>query len=70
MAHHEDLLSLWAVDFVICLGFKGYIIKEYFANYCLHTSDVTFDLAANQIITHERNTENWRVTLVDTASKR
>jgi glucose-1-phosphate cytidylyltransferase len=53
-------------DFVICLGFKGYIIKEYFANYCLHTSDVTFDLGANQIITHERNTENWRVTLVET----
>ena len=53
-------------DFVICLGFKGYIIKEYFANYALHTSDVTFDLANNQIITHERNTENWRVTLVDT----
>jgi glucose-1-phosphate cytidylyltransferase len=53
-------------DFVICLGFKGYMIKEYFANYCLHTSDVTFDLGANQIITHERNTENWRVTLVET----
>ena len=53
-------------DFVICLGFKGYMIKEYFANYWLHTSDVTFDLGANQIITHERNTENWRVTLVDT----
>jgi glucose-1-phosphate cytidylyltransferase len=53
-------------DFIICLGFKGYVIKEYFANYCLHTSDVTFDLGANQIITHERNTENWRVTLVDT----
>lgn len=53
-------------DFIICLGFKGYVIKEYFANYCLHTSDVTFDLGTNQIITHERNTENWRVTLVDT----
>lgn len=53
-------------DFIICLGFKGYVIKEYFANYCLHTSDVTFDLGNNQIITHERNTENWRVTLVDT----
>jgi glucose-1-phosphate cytidylyltransferase len=53
-------------DFVICLGFKGYVIKEYFANYALHTSDVTFDLTNNQIITHERSTENWRVTLVDT----
>jgi glucose-1-phosphate cytidylyltransferase len=53
-------------DFVICLGFKGYVIKEYFANYALHTSDVTFDLTNNQIITHERSTESWRVTLVDT----
>lgn len=53
-------------EFVICLGFKGYVIKEYFANYCLHTSDVTFDLSNNQIITHERNTESWRVTLVET----
>lgn len=53
-------------DFVICLGFKGYVIKEYFANYGLHTSDVTFDLGANQVITHARNTESWRVTLVDT----
>jgi len=53
-------------DFIICLGFKGYVIKEYFANYCLHTSDVTFDLGRNELITHERNTESWRVTLVDT----
>lgn len=53
-------------DFVICLGFKGYLIKEYFANYCLHTSDVTFDLATNTMITHQRETEDWRVTLVDT----
>ena len=53
-------------DFVICLGYKGYVIKEFFANYCLHTSDVTFDLAANTVETHARTTENWRVTLVDT----
>jgi glucose-1-phosphate cytidylyltransferase len=65
--HIMKLYSHYGVsDFIICLGFKGYIIKEYFANYCLHTSDVTFDLGANRIITHERNTENWRVTLVDT----
>ena len=65
--HIMKLYSHYGVsDFVICLGFKGYMIKEYFANYWLHTSDVTFDLGANQIITHERNTENWRVTLVDT----
>lgn len=53
-------------DFIICLGFKGYIIKEYFANYCLHTSDVTFDLGSNSMTTHARATESWRVTLVDT----
>jgi glucose-1-phosphate cytidylyltransferase len=53
-------------DFIICLGFKGYIIKEYFANYGLHTSDVTFDLGASSITTHARATEDWRVTLVDT----
>ncbi len=53
-------------DFIICLGFKGYLIKEYFANYGLHTSDVTFDLGSNTLTTHERNTENWRVTLVET----
>jgi glucose-1-phosphate cytidylyltransferase len=53
-------------DFVICLGYKGYVIKEFFANYCLHTSDVTFDLATNTVETHARTTENWRVTLVDT----
>ena len=53
-------------DFVVCLGYKGYIIKEFFANYCLHTSDVTFDLSTNTVETHARTTENWRVTLVDT----
>jgi glucose-1-phosphate cytidylyltransferase len=53
-------------DFIVCLGFKGYVIKEYFANYCLHTSDVTFDLGTNSITTHARTTESWRVTLVDT----
>jgi glucose-1-phosphate cytidylyltransferase len=53
-------------DFVICLGYKGYMVKEYFANYFLHTSDVTFDLATNAITVHERSAEPWRVTLVDT----
>jgi glucose-1-phosphate cytidylyltransferase len=53
-------------DFVICLGYKGYLIKEYFANYFLHTSDVTFDIAANRMEVHQRNAEPWRVTLVDT----
>lgn len=53
-------------DFVICLGYKGYIIKEYFANYFLHTSDVTFDLRENQMEVHHKHAEPWRVTLVDT----
>ncbi|MDB6164127.1 MAG: rfbF [Xanthomonadaceae bacterium] len=53
-------------DFVICLGYKGYLIKEYFANYFLHTSDVTFDLAGHQMQVHHRHAEPWRVTLVDT----
>lgn len=53
-------------DFVICLGYKGYMVKEYFANYFLHTSDVTFDLSRNQMEVHHRHTEPWRVTLIDT----
>src|SRR5690349_4131997 len=53
-------------DFVICLGYKGYIIKEYFSNYFLHTSDVTFDLSNNTMQTHSVKSEPWRVTLVDT----
>lgn len=53
-------------EFVICCGYKGYIIKEFFANYFLHTSDVTFDLQANAMQVHERHAEPWKVTLVDT----
>ncbi len=53
-------------DFVVCLGYKGYVIKEFFANYFLHTSNVTFDLAKNSMEVHERRSEPWRVTLVDT----
>ena len=53
-------------DFVICCGYKGYIIKEYFANYFLHMSDVTFDIKQNKIEVHQNNAEPWRVTLVDT----
>ena len=53
-------------EFIICLGYKGYMVKEYFANYFLHTSDVTFDLARNEIQVHHRHAEPWRVTLVDT----
>lgn len=53
-------------DFVICCGHKGYFIKEYFANYFLHMSDVTFDMQHNQMEVHQRNAEHWRVTLIDT----
>lgn len=53
-------------DFVICCGYKGYLIKEYFANYFLHMSDVTFDMASNSMEVHEQKAEPWRVTLVDT----
>lgn len=53
-------------EFIICLGYKGYMIKEYFANYFLHMSDVTFDLANNSMVVHERHAEDWKVTLVDT----
>ena len=53
-------------DFIICCGYKGYLIKEYFANYFLHMSDVTFDLKENQMHVHQSVAEPWRVTLVDT----
>ncbi len=53
-------------DFIICLGYKGYVIKEYFANYFLHMSDVTFDMEKNGMEVHCRHVEPWRVTLVDT----
>ena len=52
-------------DFIICCGYKGYVIKEYFANYFLHMSDVTFDMQNNQMDVHQRNAEPWKVTLVD-----
>lgn len=56
-------------DFVVCLGYKGYLIKEYFANYFLHSSDVTFDLAKNAMEVHDNKSEPWRVTLVDTGAE-
>jgi len=53
-------------EFIICCGYMGYMLKEYFSNYFLHTSDVTFDIAKNSMEVHQRNAEPWRVTLVDT----
>jgi glucose-1-phosphate cytidylyltransferase len=56
-------------DFIICLGYKGYVIKEYFATYSLHMSDITFDLRRNDMKIHQNGTESWRVTLVDTGEQ-
>ncbi len=56
-------------DFVICLGYKGYLIKEYFANYYMHTCDVSFDLAKGDMEVHRSETEPWRVTLIDTGDE-
>lgn len=56
-------------DFVICCGYKGYLIKEYFANYFLHMSDVTFDMSKNSMEVHQRSAEPWRVTLIDTGEE-
>ena len=56
-------------EFIICCGYKGYLIKEYFANYALHMSDVTFDTGTGQRVVHQNNAEDWRVTLVDTGEK-
>jgi len=55
-------------DFVVCLGYKGYVIKEWFANYALHTSDVTFDMRTGEMEVHHSTTEPWRVTLVETGA--
>jgi len=65
--HIMKLYSAYGVnEFVICCGYKGYLIKEYFANYFLHMSDVTFDMATNEMEVHQHKAEPWRVTLVDT----
>lgn len=56
-------------DFIICCGYKGYIIKEYFANYFMHMSDITFDMENNKMEVHVRKSEPWRVTLVDTGEE-
>jgi len=53
-------------DFVVCLGYKGYVVKEYFANYFMHKSDITIDLATNSMKVHDTNAEPWKITLVDT----
>jgi glucose-1-phosphate cytidylyltransferase len=68
--HIMKIYSSYGInDFVICLGYKGYFIKEYFSNYFLHTSDVTFHLAENRMEVHRESAEPWRVTLVDTGDE-
>ena len=68
--HIMKIYSSQGIDeFIICLGYKGYMIKEYFANYYLHTSDVTFDLASNSMRVHQNAAEPWKVTLIDTGDR-
>ena len=68
--HIMKLYSAHGVnEFVICCGYKGYVIKEYFANYFLHQSDITFCMADNSMQVHQNNAEPWTVTLVDTGEK-
>jgi glucose-1-phosphate cytidylyltransferase len=55
-------------EFIVCLGYKGYMIKEYFANYFLHTADVTIDLSSNALEVHQKRSEPWKITLVDTGA--
>jgi glucose-1-phosphate cytidylyltransferase len=79
MVEIGDMPILWHImkiysshgfnDFVICLGYKGYVIKEYFANYCLHKSDVTINLRTNGIQVHDNYAEPWNITLVDTGAE-
>ena len=68
--HIMKIYSAYGInDFVVCLGYKGYVIKEYFANYFLHTSDVTFDLANNKMEVHQSDSESWKVTIIDTGAE-
>jgi len=68
--HIMKLYSAHGIDeFVVCCGYKGYVIKEYFANYFLHMSDVTFDMSSNEMRVHQRHAEPWKVTLVDTGEE-
>lgn len=68
--HIMKIYSSYGIDeFIICLGYKGYMIKEYFAHYFLHMSDVTFDLKRNEMEVHQQKGEPWRVTLVDTGEQ-
>jgi glucose-1-phosphate cytidylyltransferase len=68
--HIMKIYSYYGInDFIICCGYKGYVIKEYFANYFLHQSDVTFDMTKNEMQVHQKRVEPWKVTLVDTGDE-
>jgi len=68
--HILKMYSSYGVnEFIICCGYKGYVIKEYFSNYFLHMSDVTFDLTDNQMIVHQQKAEPWKITLIDTGDE-
>tara|TARA_B100000519_G_C14226436_1_gene430245 strand:+ start:964 stop:1737 length:774 start_codon:yes stop_codon:yes gene_type:complete len=68
--HIMKIYSYYGInEFIICCGYKGYVIKEYFSNYYLHMSDITFDIKANKIKVHNERAEPWQVTLVDTGEK-
>ena len=68
--HIMKIYSTYGInEFIVCLGYKGFVIKEYFKNYFLHVSDVTFDLSQNKMETHQCSTEPWKITLVDTGQK-
>ncbi len=65
--HIMKMYSAYGInEFIVCLGYMGYVIKEYFANYFLHNSDVTFDIEKNNMIVHQKRSEPWKITLVDT----
>ena len=65
--HIMKLYSKYGLnDFIICCGYKGYLIKEYFTNYSLHTTDITVDVTTNKIKVHKKTTEPWKITLIDT----
>ena len=68
--HIMKIYSFYGInDFIICCGYKGYLIKEYFANYFIHTCDITIDMSDNSIDVHQKKTEPWKVTIVDTGEK-
>jgi glucose-1-phosphate cytidylyltransferase len=68
--HIMKIYSTFGInDFIVCCGYKGYMIKEYFANYFLHMSDVTFDIANNKMEVHHNSAEPWKVTLIDTGDQ-